>query len=298
MSRQHTNPYSIVGDKVFQLQRISDVFDEDWLQRFIFEHHQTIPLGEIEPAFGPLIPVCRELPTKAGPIDLVFINPTGLLTLVECKLWKNPEARREVVGQILDYAKELSRWTYDDLQTAVGQAQSASEASLHRLILANSEYIDERDFVDGVACNLRRGRFLLLIIGDGIRENVEQIATFMDKHAHLNFGYALIEYGVFQMPSTGEPSYFIQPRVIAQTIEARKGSIQNRRRPDRVGSANRRQGRDAGEKIKGERAGLLRTSKRRFASEDPTPGAFQEGRAHGYHHRIRSEFDAVEIARV
>ena len=29
--------------------------------------------------------------------------------LIECKLWRNPEARREVVGQILDYAKVLTR---------------------------------------------------------------------------------------------------------------------------------------------------------------------------------------------
>ena len=84
------------------------------MQKFIFEHHQALPIGEIEPAFGPLIPVCRELPTEVGPIDLLFINPTGLLTLVECKLWKNPQARREVVGQILDYATEMSRWSYSN----------------------------------------------------------------------------------------------------------------------------------------------------------------------------------------
>ncbi len=34
--------------------------------------------------------------------------------LVEAKLWRNPEARRKVIGQILDYAKELSRWNYED----------------------------------------------------------------------------------------------------------------------------------------------------------------------------------------
>ena len=51
-----------------------------------------------------------ELKTPAGPIDNFMVTPSGLPVLVECKLWRNPEARRQVVGQILDYAKELSRW--------------------------------------------------------------------------------------------------------------------------------------------------------------------------------------------
>ena len=55
----------------------------------------------------------------AGPIDNLLVTPAGLPVLVECKLWRNPQARREVVGQILDYAKELSRWSSSDLQREV-----------------------------------------------------------------------------------------------------------------------------------------------------------------------------------
>ena len=55
---------------------------------------------------GP-VPICTELNTPAGAIDNFLVTPKGLPVLVECKLWRNPEARREVVGQILDYAKEL-----------------------------------------------------------------------------------------------------------------------------------------------------------------------------------------------
>jgi hypothetical protein len=39
-------------------------------------------------------PDAWELRTDAGPIDAVFINERGRLTIVECKLWKNPEAVR------------------------------------------------------------------------------------------------------------------------------------------------------------------------------------------------------------
>jgi hypothetical protein len=85
--------------------------------------------------------------------------------------------------------------------------------------LLNAENLDERDFIDNVSRNLRRGRFLLLIIGDGIRENVEQMADFLQKHAHLNFSFALVEFGVFKLPSQDDQNYFIQPRVVMQTVE-------------------------------------------------------------------------------
>ena len=217
MRRQHGVPYILHNDKALRLQPVDGAFAEGWLQSFIFTHQQAIPLAEIEPAFGSLIPVCRELPTKAGPVDLLFVNSLGMLTLVECKLWKNPEARREVVGQILDYAKELSQWSYEDLQNAIGRSHSASTSSLYELASQNSEDLDESDFIDNVLRNLRRGRFLLLIVGDGIRESVEEIAGFLQTHAHLNFSFALVELGLYRIPEREE--YVIFPRVVTQTVE-------------------------------------------------------------------------------
>ena len=48
---------------------------------------------------------------EAGTVDLLVVDRTGGLTLVECKLRANPEIRREVVGQILAYAGGLSHRT-------------------------------------------------------------------------------------------------------------------------------------------------------------------------------------------
>lgn len=225
MSRQHSTPYLVTSGVAYRLQQVNASFDESWLQDFIFKHHQTLPLDEIEPAFGPLIPVCRELPTPAGPVDLLFINEHGLLTLVECKLWRNPEARREVVGQILDYAKELSRWSYTDLQHAISRAQHVTDGSLFELVAHNSEEPDERTFIDSVARNLRRGRFLLLIVGDGIRESVEQITDFLQNHAHLNFAFALVEFTTFAGSEQHVDWVFVQPRVIAQTVEIERAVV-------------------------------------------------------------------------
>src|SRR5690606_39199296 len=89
---------------------------ERWLQRVLFEHPDLVPLDLIEPGAGAMIPVCREL-TLPGKVrlDLFGVTRHGRPVLVECKLWRNPQARREVVAQLLEYAALLTRWTYADL---------------------------------------------------------------------------------------------------------------------------------------------------------------------------------------
>lgn len=123
-----------------------------------------------------------------------------MLTLVECKLWRNSEARREVVGQLLDYAKEFSRWSYEDLQSAVQKALGRTGNVLFDIARGMENDIDEAEFVDNVSRNLKRGRFLLMIVGDGIRESVENIANFLQEHSGLHFTFSLVELALFHLP--------------------------------------------------------------------------------------------------
>ena len=105
------------GERVF----LGDVKgrNEGWLRDTLFKNPEIIPVSDIDPTFGPLVPLCKELRTEAGQIDAVFVNERGRLTIVECKLWKNPQARREVVAQTLHYVSALSGWFYADLQRQV-----------------------------------------------------------------------------------------------------------------------------------------------------------------------------------
>ena len=67
-----------------------------------------LPVGEIDPAIGPLVLIARELNVpEVDRIDAFLADGRGHQVIVECKLWRNPQARREVVGQILDYARAL-----------------------------------------------------------------------------------------------------------------------------------------------------------------------------------------------
>ena len=60
----------------------------------------------------------RELYTSAGPVDVAIVSPHGALTVVECKLESNPEKRRMVIGQVIDYAAAISSDGFDRFHTA------------------------------------------------------------------------------------------------------------------------------------------------------------------------------------
>lgn len=194
---------------------------EEWLQERLDESPELLPVYEIDGDFGPLISIGREIDTPAGPIDNLFISPQGALTLVEAKLWRNPEARRKVVGQIIDYAKELSAWSYDDLDAR--SRRSKRGKSLWELASTEGDGPeDEARFVDAVARNLRRGRFLLLIVGDGIREEVERLADFLQQTPQLRFTLALVEMKIYRLD---EKRRLVMPVVVGRTQEVTRAVV-------------------------------------------------------------------------
>lgn len=187
---------------------------EAYIQNLVHIHPASLPIAEIDPIFANPVAICRELPTPAGPIDNFLVTSAGLPVLVECKLWRNPQARREVVGQILDYAKELSRWSSSDLQRAVRQRLKCDGDPVLERVREVAPETEEILFNDALTHNLRRGRFLLLIIGDGIREGVEAIGEYLQAHAGLHFSLGLVELPIFALPDGGR---LVVPRVVART---------------------------------------------------------------------------------
>lgn len=187
---------------------------ETYIQALVHEYPTCLPIAEIDAMFSGAVPICTELSTPAGSIDNFMVTPSGLPVLVECKLWRNPEARREVVSQILDYAKELSRWSSSDVQREVSHRLKREGNPLLELVRAVDPEVDEQQFNDALTANLRRGRFLLLIVGDGIREGVEAITEYLQLHAGLHFSLGLVELPIYGMPNGDR---LVVPRVLART---------------------------------------------------------------------------------
>ena len=191
-------------------------YDEGWLQNLIQSHPALLPVADIEPGLLPLIPICTELPVPSGYVDNLMLTPEGGIIVVETKLWRNPQARREVVGQVLDYAKDLSAFSYDDLEIAAGAALKRRGVKLIDLVSAAAPGLDEARFIDAVTRNLVLGRFLLIIAGDGIHEGAEQLVAFVQRHVGLHFTLGLVEMSLWHIPE--DDRIIVLPRIIARTV--------------------------------------------------------------------------------
>lgn len=190
-------------------------WDEARLRDLIFAHPAILPLREIDPRAGTPVPLCTEMRCGAGRIDCVFCDAFGHLTLVECKLWRNPEARRKVVAQILDYAAEMRGWTTADIEREVNARTGRVEALFARVGGADQ---GEAAFNDAVARNLREGRFTLLVVGDGIREEAERLTAFLTRDVSLRFALALVEVKPHELPN-GDVIVAATPVVRTREIE-------------------------------------------------------------------------------
>ena len=179
MALQHATPVAIDrlddGAVVSRLVRRSTKpgdeprIDERLLQRLIHHSPSILPVGEIEPAFSDLRPICEELPLRGGiggkSVDNLLVNPDGRVCLVECKLWRNSDAVREVIAQVLDYAGELTLLSYEELVAAVRVAlkQPYGDPLVERVLGVDCEEDERTDFRDAVSRSLRLGNFLLLV---------------------------------------------------------------------------------------------------------------------------------------
>lgn len=228
-SSKHGNPvFYKKGQPVTALRNFKlgepgrdDGHREEFLQRLVHERPDVIPMEEIEPAFRPLISVCTELRTEAGSIDNLWVTPQGGLILGECKLIRNPQSRREVIAQIFDYARAVKGWHFENLEAAIGEARKEKPFSLWRLVKDQTD-LDEEQFVDAVTRRLRSGRFMLLVISDGIHDGVEALAGYLQLHAGVHAGLALLDLSLWEGIDGG---ILVVPRIPLRTVLVDRGIV-------------------------------------------------------------------------
>ena len=198
--------------------------DEAFVRDLIHRTQGILPISEIEPIFDQARAICIELPNPAGYADNLLITPEGGIVLVECKLQRNLQSRREVIAQILDYAAQLQSWTFEDLDAAVKRAELPEGGKPKGLVEAFDD-VDDSDpitFMDALTRNLRRGRMLLLVVGDGIREGLESLAGIVQRHPGFHAALGLIELRIYSLPEGG---FIVQPRTLLRTLNIERGVV-------------------------------------------------------------------------
>ena len=198
----------------------SKTFQEDWLQEVLFRHPHILPVEELDDAYAPPIALGREIAN----IDDLFISPSGLSTIVETKLWRNAEAHRTVVAQILEYARTLAEWSYQDLDGAVQRYTAkrfGKSKSIYQIVKSEMRGldVDELEFQQRVQDGLANGRFALVIVGDRIYPAATQLAEIIESAPHLEFSIGLVELRCVRLHDADEWPLVVMPHVVAKTKE-------------------------------------------------------------------------------
>ncbi|MFO0994443.1 MAG: hypothetical protein U1E67_21220 [Hyphomicrobiales bacterium] len=96
--------------------------------------------------------------------------------------------------------------------------------SLYDIVADFEEAPAEARFVDAVNLNLRRGRALILVVGDGIRTETQRLVDLFQSHGTAHFTFALVELAIFSLPDSGR--YLVSPRTLAKTEIINRSVIQ------------------------------------------------------------------------
>lgn len=195
-------------------------FQEDWLQELLFKHPSILPIGYLDDSYAPLIPLGREIAS----IDDLYVSPSGHITIVETKLWRNPEAHRTVVAQILEYAKVLATWDYSKLDEAVKSYTTkhlGEPTKIFRLVkkAIHNFDIDEIEFESKAQDCLTNGRFALVVVGDRIFPEATQLAATIQAAPHLQYSMAFIELRCYRLEKGTNWPLVVFPQLIARTKE-------------------------------------------------------------------------------
>ncbi|MDA9020044.1 hypothetical protein N9H60_02570 [Flavimaricola sp.] len=168
----------------YNRQRLSSdsLFDEKWLQQILYENIDLIKVSDPSYDKVRVIPLCRELALNDGIrnifLDILAVTETGRLVLIECKLWKNPQARREVLAQTLEYASLMQKLSYSDLSAKLKKhIESNSRDPISEMCRSLGIDLDESLLIDRITENMKRGDFHLIIAGDGIRADLVNLVN-------------------------------------------------------------------------------------------------------------------------
>jgi hypothetical protein len=123
-----------------------------------------------------------------GRLDHLYIDQDAIPTFLEVKRGTDTRIRREVVGQMLDYAANGTQfWPLKDIRDAYERTLLDEGAST----LADIGVEDEDTFWQNVDMNLRNGKVRLLFVADVIPTSLQAIIEFLNKQMRDTEVYGL-----------------------------------------------------------------------------------------------------------
>ncbi|MBK7691370.1 MAG: hypothetical protein IPJ31_09705 [Bacteroidetes bacterium] len=150
-------------------------------------------------------------------LDHLFIDQDGIPTLVEVKRSVDTRLRREVIGQILDYAANaVSYWTIEEIRHRFEECCNTTgkemNVELDDFLQGETE---AEQFWENTKTNLKAGKIRMLIIADVIPKELQRIIEFLNEQ--MSPAEIL---GVEIKQFIGQDLKTLVPRVIGMTSKA------------------------------------------------------------------------------
>lgn len=205
--------YMVDGDGLRRM-RPSAPENEDRMQELVARYPELITDGD-----GDLLLIRREAPVGDGEVagrwsvDHLFVTREAVPVLVELKRASDTRIKREVVGQLIDYAANASaHWQAGTIATAFGATAGAdADARL-------AEFVGDRDpdaFWAQVDANLTAGRMKLVFVADQIPRELAVVVEFLN--AQMKADVRAVELRWF---ADEDGRTTLSPRVIGETERA------------------------------------------------------------------------------
>lgn len=193
----------------FEPQKIGYALESE-LQEILANHPELIPGVSSEAK------ACREFQSEVGPADIVVVDAGGEVTLVECKLASNPQIRREIVGQMFDYASRLWKMDVDEF------AQRWRDRSSTPLWDENTE--TATTLKESLALNLTQGNFRIVLAVDAINAQLRLMVEYLNMMAGPGTSIVAVEYA---RRRHGELELLL-PHVFGEELANAKSTPENR----------------------------------------------------------------------
>ena len=215
--------YTTSGDGGLEPLEEAPFSTEDELQALIARHPELLDGEQVRPGDPRRwILITREKGISEHPdagarwsIDHLIIDQDAVPTLAEVKRGSNPEIRRTIVGQMLEYAAHASQtWTADELRQTfedTAGARGLDPIDELRRLLQSDEDPDADAFWQTVETNLSARRLRLLFIADDIPDPLERVVEFLNAQMP-NVEVLAVEIKRFQ----GKSTQTLVPRIIGR----------------------------------------------------------------------------------
>ncbi len=216
--------FQMQGDKLVEMRE--QLYDTEALLQDFLSQYPALLAGEqmdqIAPRRWLLVQPEIGVPDQLNgasrwALDHLFLDQDARPTFVEVKRSTNTQIRREVIGQMLDYAANATAyWPGERLRNEFEkrcQEQGDDPEAKVIELLGNDNDVDA--FWHRAAENLQRGRLRLLFVADVLPPELRRVVEF------LNGAFSDIEVlGVEIKQYKGENALALVPRVIGQTVKA------------------------------------------------------------------------------